>query len=654
MKKLFSVVALLLIAAMLLSSCSVNLAKQDMSAYINVADGIHTNIKVTVDRTNLYKETVRNAIYEALRGSEKTVLTEGEIKKYDTVQLYTIAFNQEGKVVLSSFGVSMDSSGKVTGFDAPEDIAIGFDANRELIAEIEKSIMGEDVKTHLISTTTTAKDKIADHSYMIVTYKGYKMDDTGKADTSTTVKNVSSPDIIVGNLYITSDVFRDNFKNENGESTFVKDEYHAAICKAVAAINAAVEKGATITDTLATSIYVYPEGTAIPEGKETDATTAYINANVNFDTTNDTKDADGNVTEVVYDPGVIYVTFHGAATPKDGAAAIEILDKTIYEKDEETEEDEDALEGPLDILVYLVSTTRYPDMIEYDEPTTEAEITALRTFLKKALEKAEITPESDDIDALKAQYEKYMYEDLDKKAGFSVKAEDEAIESIWQELLKNKGVTVLKYAEANVRAYVKDQEEILEYMYYHGEIPSYGYMHSWSVYQGKIDKNGFSFASGVVTDTPAAETGKFKNWKEYAVDQYQKDGTLDSKKEYTYSAVRSLLYEDGYAREKEMMLVYYMADKLNIEIDDERYAQLIKADAEAWIKNQKDSYKEYYGYTPTITTEDYEEYMGGRDNLRSAHLMILVQKELLKITEEKGGLTYNEVYQDGSKVSEAK
>lgn len=651
MKKLFSVVALLLIAAMLLSSCSVKLHKQDMSAYINVADGVHSSIKVSVDRTNLYAATVRQAIYEALRGSEKTVLKEGEIKKYDTVQLYSVIFNQKGEVIDSSFSVKIESN-KVKGFGDAEEISIGFDANRELIAEIEKAITGVDVKTHLISTSTTAGSKIEASSYMLVTYTAYNMNkETGKTDGSP-VKTVSTTDLVVGNLYITSDIFRDEyFKDANGTSTFVKNEYHEAICKAVAAINAATEKGATITGDVATTIYVYPEGQAIPEGKVTDATAAYINANVNFDTANDVKDDAGKVTEIVYDPGIIYVTFQGTATPLNGASEIGIKDKVIFEADDE-KEDHDAYEGELDIVVYLVSTTRYPDMIEYDDPKTEDEKTALRTFIKKALEKAEITPDGDDLAKLKEQYEKLTYDTLDENVGFSESAKEDAINKIWDALVAK--AKVLKYPEANVRNYVKDQEEYLEYMYYHGELPSYGYMHSWSVYQGKIDKNGFTFSSSTVTDTPACDTGKFKNWKEYAVAQYKADGTLEANKNYTYDAVRTLLYEEGYAREKEMMLVYYMADKLGIEISDERYAELIKEDAAAWIKQQKESYESYFGYAPTITVEDYEEAMGGKDNLRGAHYMKLVQEELLKITDENGGLTYVEIYQDGTKVSEEK
>ena len=649
MKKLISVIALVLVMATLLTSCGVNLAKADMSDYVSLAEGAHTSIKVTIDRTNLYKETVRQAIYEALRGEagENKTGESDTFAKYDTVQLHTILFNQKGEIVATSLGVTYKNTDTVTGFNDAESISLGFLANREQFADIENELLDTTnvklIKDYLFTPVADDKTEINLNSFLVLTYSV-----TDAAGASVEQVLVSNPAILPGMLYA------EGADNSNFKDGFEKNTYLEAIYEALSELCAYTKDDGTkpyvpkLNSSTAITIHVKPlsEKPADHTNGVKDASDVTIYADISFDDSNDEKDENGNVTKETYEEGTIRTALRGMVS---GTNFLEIDNIQIYEPDDE-KEDHDKLEGDLDVIVLPVAVTPYPNMIEYDDPQTEEQVTVLRDFIKDALTKAGLTPVGDDIAALKAQYEEYMYdkcvedvaveqEKAYEEMGYTVDlsnyfeaAESNAKNEIWKTVVNM--VSILKLPKQNVRDYIKDQEERLEYQYYNSS-------YSWSVPQGSVDKSGFKFTTSTVSTFTAADTGKFKNWKEYAQEVYGVS---------SYADVREALRKEGEAREKEMMTAYYMADKLGITISDEKYAELIKEDADAWIKAQEDYYKSSLGYTPTFTVSDYEEYMGGEDILRAAHLLELVKDELFRITTENGGVTYNEIYPDGEKV----
>jgi len=642
MKKLICILALLLVFATLLTSCGTNLAKADMSKYVSLADGIHTSVKVEIERTNLYKETVRNAIYEALRGKAGEKKTGDEpFEKYDSVALHTIIFNQKGEIVSSSLSVTLDSSGKATAFGAEESISLGFGANRDVLADIESQLLDasdpKQVKNHLFTTTISTDAAVDLDAFLLVTYRATP------ANSTTAVAQSSSPVILASPLYA------EGADTSNFEDGFEKNQYLAAIYQALYELctyKKVLDDGSVeypyvpkLNTTTAITVTVKPTADKPADfvSGVVDQSALTIYADVSFDSSNDTKDENGKVTEKTYEEGKIYFTPRGMIYGED-KTYIEADNIVIYEADE-TEEEHDALEGKLDVIVLPVSVTPYPDMIEYDDLDTEDEVNALRAKIKELLTKDSVTPVGDDIDELKKQYEQHVYDKLDEDLGYFAKADEDAKDKIWSEIVSK--ADVLKYPKQNIKNYVKDQEEILKYMYHYGEYPTIGYYYAWSVYQPSVTKDGFKLSPTSVTSVPAAKTGKFDSWKDYAVDSYEVKN---------YAEVYDKLYAEGEAREKEMMMTYYMAEKLGITIDDARYTELIKADAEAWVKSQKESYEKQYGYAPEITIEDYEESMGGRDNLRGAHLLKLVKEELFKITTENGGVTFKEVYENGKEV----
>ena len=650
MKKLISVFALLLVFATLLTSCAVNIPKADMKKYVSLADGYHASVKVEVQRTNLYKETVRGSIYEALRGTAGNPKTGDEpFAKYDSVELHTIIFNQKGEIVSSSVSVNTDSStGKVTGFADPETLSLGFGANRDILADIESQLLDPEnpvyVKQHLFTTTIGSEkekaDKVDLNSILLLTYYV-----TGK-DSSTTIAQKTSPVILISSLYA------QNADNSNFKEGFEPDPY-------LAAIYAALEKMCShekIDETTGEGTGEYPNvpklnpSTAItitvkptsmkPDGEDNstfDASAVTIYMDISFDTSNDTKDADGNVIKT-YEEGKIYFTPRGMIYGEGGGKTyIKANDIVIYEKDE-TEEDHDTLEGELDVIILPVKVTPYPNMLEYDVLDTEDKVNALTAKLKELLNKDGVTPVSDDVNELKAQYEKLVYEKLDKDAGFSAKADETAKDDIWSKIVAE---AIANIPEKNVKNQVKNSEELIRYAYHNGEYPTLGYYHSWSVYQASFSSNGFDLKASSVTTVPASKTERYKNWKDYAIAQYEVA---------TYDEVYATLYSEAEASLKEIMVAYYMAEKLGITIDDARYAELVKEDYEAWLKNVKEYYKNA-PYIPTFTLADFEEENGGKDAVICSYLLDLVKDELFKIVTANGGITYKEVYNDGTEVT---
>ena len=95
-RRILAVTALLLLAAMLFSSCGMNYAKADMAKYVSIEETGYKGITLPskIDKTVVRDETLRQAVLESLRTKlteGNTIDTKGEINKYDEVYLHTFA-----------------------------------------------------------------------------------------------------------------------------------------------------------------------------------------------------------------------------------------------------------------------------------------------------------------------------------------------------------------------------------------------------------------------------------------------------------------------------------------------------------------------------------------------------------------------------------
>ncbi len=676
MKKLISVIALVLVLATLLSSCGVNFAKLDASEYVSLADGKLDQISVEVDRINLYPTEIRQAIYEALRGKageNKDPLKnpDATFEKYDSFHFYHISFDQSGKLESTSLGVTYKNTDTVTGFDTAESITLGFGTNRDWLADLDDMLLNKDsvkyLRDHLFTTTPkteSEKPEVNPSSFLLLTYLV-----TDASNNTVKKVEINNPAILPGMLYAEGADLSD-FKDGFEKDTYL-DVIYQALVNLCNHTNESGEKNSVPKLAANVTITVKPtsEKPADYTDGVTDASAVTIYADVNFDTSNDEKDEEGNVTKETYESGTIRFVPRGMLSGEN--KTFFTLDNIVLYPKDDVKEDHDDKEGKeFDIIILPYAVTPYPEMKEYDNLDTEEKKTVIRDFIKSELTKANITPVGDDVDALKAQYEEYMYTAVDEKQAaerekeledfyknyygqtvdldentYFEQAEEDAKDAIWNKVLAD--VVASKLPEKSVRDYVKYREEELKYEYYYGS-------YDWYVPQGSIDKNGFKFTTSTpVTGVPASETGLFRNWKEYAVDLYRSMKGSDDKSLYTinsYADVKAILRKEGEAGVTGMLATYYVAGLLGITVDDARYAELIKEDAQKWIDSQKELYKNQTGLTIELTVEDYEEAAGGKDALRAQKVLELVKDELFKRVSARDGVTYKDIYKDNSAV----
>lgn len=669
MKKLISVLALVLVLATLLSSCGVDYAKIDTSEYVSLDANKLGQISVEVDRINLYPTDVRQAIYEALRGkAAENKKPEGNatFEKYDTFSFYYISFDQTGKIHSSSLGLTLKSNTQtVTGVEGFESITLGFGTNRDWFADIENMLLSTEnvmyLRDHIFTTTPTKEGEspaVDMSSYLLLTYL---VSDAS----SQTLQNVtvSSPAILPSPLYA------DGADTSSFKDGFEKDVYLDVIYQALNALcNHTSEQGTKDSVPKLGSVFtITVKPTSEKPADFTDGVTGTssvtVYADISFDTSNDTKDEEGNVTAETFETATIRVTPR-AMIGGENKSPLKLDNIVMYPKDD-VKESHDEFEGEeFDIIILPYAVTPYPEMKEYDNLDTEQKKTALRDFIKKELTDAGITPVDDDVDALKAQYEEYMYKKCDDKIAeeqeklykeyygttvdilnYFEQAEADAKDAIWNKVLAE--MVVSKLPEQNLNDYVKYREESIKYSYYNSS-------YEWYVPQASITSKGFQLsASTPVTGVPASETGIYRNWKEYAIDMYASMEDESGKPLYSinsYDDVKAILRKDGEAGIKGILSAYYVADLLGIEMDEAKYAELIKKEADTWIADYKEYYSKNYGWAMEVTVEDYEEAMGGKEVLHAQKMLELVKEELFKSAVARDGVTFKDIYADKSAV----
>ena len=95
-KRILSVLALVVLAAMLFSSCAINYADEDMSQYISIEESGYKGITLSekIDKVIVHDEDLRKQIFVKLRKEIKDAATEsGLIEKFDEVFIHTFAID---------------------------------------------------------------------------------------------------------------------------------------------------------------------------------------------------------------------------------------------------------------------------------------------------------------------------------------------------------------------------------------------------------------------------------------------------------------------------------------------------------------------------------------------------------------------------------
>ncbi len=606
MGRILSVAALLLVMAMLFTSCAVNFAKANMADYVSIADSGYNGLKVTVDKNVYTDEVVRQKVLDSLRTVKEGFKDKeaGNVERYDEVFFYTWAVDANGNVALSS--LARDEQGNIS----PEKIRIGYGTNTGLLLDIEKLFydatdpanpVTKDIKNHLLVYETAKTALIPTGAFYFLTF-------TSMNENKVSTVNQSSEYLLNTSVY--DEVV-------NGEKAQSTNDYFEAIALALAKVNATADgsenhKGSKIGGLK--TIRIFP--TATPDSEITgaeDDSTVNIKYDIDFATVGGTNYTKGTISLTT--KAAAYLSQGDAGTASEGFKATPLSMSYTFPEDYTGQYTVDGTKTDLKgvtvtAYIYPVSKTSY-EMPEYN-PTTDEEKTALIDAIK-----AKFTSDLTDVEELKKAYEAHMRVELEKE--YVAAAEASARQAIWNAVVGN--ATVLNYPKANIKAYMREAKNNLKYYY-----SSYPNIYS---------------VNGSYQYTTAKMSGLYKNYKEFAVEMYKTDEAYKAYSVKDFGDVEAILYNEGTMAVKEMMFTYYIADKLDLSVTDEEYETKVNAAAKTWIAEQEKSYLDAYGMCPTFTVEDYVASYGGEDNIRGAYLIEKVKDKLYELN--KSGVTYNEI-----------
>ncbi len=604
-RKLISVMALLLMMAMLFTSCAVNYAKADMSKYVSLADAGFNGLTLSIEKQVYSEDAVLKRIYETLRTEKEyenkadkdKAGVSGVIAKYDEVSFYTWAVDADGNVALSN--IVRDGKGNI----APETIGVGYGLNKDMLLALEKEFYDGtkevDIADHLFIYTNKKEEIIPAEAFWFITFTSMtKPSEAG---------SIGQPGQRQSEEYVlNSSVYLE--KDEQGTN-----DYYEAISlalKAMADRYAATEDktdGLHGGDTVVV-VNIYPTATPDEEITTTDETNAI---NLKYDI-----DFDGKAED--YDIGTISVTLKAAAymdqetdptSASFGFKATPIVMEYTFPEDYTGEytvkgaTEKKKLAGvTVDVYIYPTYKVSY-NMPEYN-PVTDEEKTELMDAIK-----AKMPSDLTDVDELKRAYENHVRTELEK--AFVEEAADKARTEIWNMVVAN--TAFIKQPNANIKALVREEKRQLRYEYTTNSAVQV------------VDE-----VTGQKTYVTAEKSGLYDGYMDYA-----------AKKVYSLATAEELenkLWADASDTVKQMMLTYYLADKLGLSVTDEEYNAKLNEEASAWIEQMKSFYALYYGVNLPLTVDDFIEAVGGEENIRSACLLEKVKDKLYEIN--KAGISY--------------
>lgn len=627
-KRIISVVALLLAALMLFSACSVDYRKVDPGKYIQLGETTYKSLKVTVDRQLVTDDDVLYYINN-LRYTDHKVKSgdpnqPGAIDPYDVLIYRTYIYDDAGNLVSHDFAVASksetsDESVSTVPVNNYPTLPIGYGINKGLAAEIESRLLssGALFQTHwtrdnnIGSVTAGGIDKVPVVAYLTYNSKyassGVDSDvsSIGQADESA-VKPVH---------------FEPYFTKETGENDFKEAIYLGlkAIIEAQAGTEDLLTPGYDTDKEI--TIHVYPKDSALPSDAVTNATTAYINYNLDFE---------GATTAPKYSRGDIKVKLNGAVVLDMGAeGAFQLQYKFPADAYEDTDPDgkytdKDGNEHNKNnttctVWVYLQERQGYT-CPEYDE-----------SFIRNTL--GFQTTEADVVKAHKNFIKKMLQDECDAEAAVLAK------QKLWEAACN--AALMIKEPKRNLKNYVK--ETLNQYKYYYYDL---GYKN-----QG------------------------YKNFEEFLVTMYTIDGSAYT----TQEEIENALYEEAKEMAKKNLTTYYLADAFGVRMSDEQLENELVTRGTAWVgevvaemkrlldAQAKDADEEdkgastasqdvqsvaqellsYLSFTSSeevpadiVTWEYYRDYFG-EENLYAAYHLDLVAEELYKLN--LSNITYNDI-----------
>lgn len=628
-KRILSVLALVVLAAMLFSSCAINYADEDMALYVSIDESGYKGITLSekIDKVIIHDEDLRKQVFMKLREKIEDANTEsGLIEKFDEVYIHTFAVDEDGDIAMTT--LNYDTEKKTLG--SAEALLVGYGLNKDMLKEIEQKLYDEtdpsnivkvDIADHLLDYKGATDDKVPTGSFVFVTYSTFSSSNIpGQSSTTTPVT-------------VNTDLF---LKEEQGTN-----DYYEMISLAIKRINDNAvanedDKYAKVGKTV--TVRIFPTATPDEEitGSE-DQTTVNLKYDIDFDTAGGSNYDKGTLSFTV--KGTAFLAEGEAGTAEENRKATPIIMDYTFPEDYEGQYTKDGKKVDLKgvkttVYLYLTSKTSY-EVPEYDNPETEEEIAALKAAIANK-DLGNFTSDTEDITELKKEFEAHLRTDMEKD--YVADAEKKALEAIWEQVAAN--AQVLQLPEANVDAYVQNIIDNIKTYYTQ-------YTNIQIVERGNIGAKGYSISTGYIIATPAA-TEKYDSYKDYALEMYKEEGYQVE----TFAQLEATLRNEAEVAVKKMMLTYRLADLLGIDTSDAKYTQRRDAEAAKWIKDTTAEYVKQYGYSPALTAVDYENSYGGKENLHGAYLLEEVKEKLYEMNKDK--VVYNEIFPEDVKEDEKK
>ena len=587
-RRLLSVLALLMAALMLFSSCAISYKEVNPGDYVQFVDGFDFKSFKLAAETKIEQMIVKDedveahinkllfALREEVKNSEGKphVNQPGPFNKYDTLSIRTVIYDKDGKLVAYDFSTDSKTPKNEDGtLNLTSDKALylgyGTGLNTGLMQTLEEALY------------LSAEDVLLMQNYLVVgkNVGGSKtgalgaMPAIGFVSYSTTYKKADGNDHDAPKGKITAATFKHFEKIGNdiaADGAGKGDKYDEILylgLKELIERQASIDgkqitPAATTGKDTALTIKVYPTATGIPEeeGLFGDKSTA-IAYDINFeDPSATTGFSEGTIT--VWLQSTIDFTFD-AVTPgafvtsytyPDDAAGNYVSDSSKKLKDA----------GECSVYVYI--TERAP----FTRPDYNADT------VKNKLEFA--TDKTEDAEVIE-EYEASIKSELQEKCDAITKKA--AKEALWEALMAN--TKLIKDPVRNIKNYRREVIDAAKANYYDGGLSL----------KTQTDKNGNVIGYYYDDFDHYLTVTFYPSFQQ----QYNNGDT-------TYKKNRQEIDDDLYARGRELvklnLVTYYLADLFDCRFTDAELLEMAQKRGAAWAQEQIKSGRDYIIETNTV------------------------------------------------------
>lgn len=549
-RKLVCAVAMLLAALMLFSACSINYGKVDPAEYVKLKDGFDLkNIEVTINKMKVDSDDVSAYVEKLLYENRKEIKTSdgkpqpGPLSLYDVLSLRTFVYDDKGNLVEHDFAINSkatDGDGEIA-LNAGRVLSLGYGGN------INKGFLAELENTLFLKAETPfnyEEHAITFNNVGVKSAKINKIPGIGYVTYSSKYSKDSSLDTTGKSATSATPI---HFAKLAENVTPGTNNYDEAIYLGMAKLFDYLEENGeelTPSGTTAITIRIYPTAKGVPAADATTATSVSVAYDIDCSNLKD---------GTSYKEAEIKVKLVGAIAQDisgDGAAVVSYT----YPSDDTTEyttatgAKEKRAGKKCSVYVYFEERTAY-ERPEHD-----------KTFILETLKfETTLTDEEDIVEAHRESIRKELQDACDASA------KKDAISRLWDKAVEN--AVLIKVPTADVNKYVREQMNYAKAMYY-----DYGYSTIYDTFESFMTKY-----------------------------YYTKEG--DDGKDITFSSLDAIeedLKKDGQKLVLKNLLVYYIADALEIRYTEGEILAIMQEKGAAWAKEQIDAARQEILDTYTV------------------------------------------------------